>query len=342
MKRLLPLVLALLCRAPVASAAERLELLRAQAGQAGVSLAEVKARQARFREELELLGQRIQGLKAQAVGKLLPGGELDASLKRSQELSTTLTGLAMQADRAAADAARAEATLIAALTEELTGLRMAWDRGSRAERAHLVSRMRTLRAEREALRGARPAAQTPAPPLNPDGIAKSRSGLASDDPEELLEQADALRDAEDKVKKRLSALEARIVEAREERELDRRLGEFSRESALFDEQDRRLRRERNVETETALGGNPAAADMDPSKTPSSGLHLPTNPSTFAAGGGAVPHRPPQMGADGRRPEEDLSDLPALESQREAMKKRAVELEQQAVQAEAKARALSGH
>jgi len=334
MNRLLPLVLALLW-APAASAADRLELSRAQAAQARTALAEVKARQARLQGELDALGQRIQGLKAHASGALLRGGELDASLKRSQELSTTLTGLATQVERANADAERANASLATALSDELSRLRAEWDRGGQEERARLLSRMRALRAERESLRSALPNAQVPA----------VAPGQGNEDPEELLEQADALRDAEDKVKKRLAALEARITETREERELDRRMGEFSREGALFDEQDRRLRRERGSDGD--LSAASASPEADTSSFPGGGntgpkeLH-PSGSSTFAAGGGTAPNRPPQVGPGTRAPAEDIGDLPSMEAQREALKKLAAELEQKATQAESKARALSGH
>jgi hypothetical protein len=63
----------------------------------------------------------------------------------------------------------------------------------------------------------------------------------SDDAEDLLEQADALRDTEDKVNQRLQALRSRLTEVREERELERRMSDFLGEESMFDEQDRRLR-----------------------------------------------------------------------------------------------------
>ena len=67
------------------------------------------------------------------------------------------------------------------------------------------------------------------------------SGTASDDPAELLEQADAVRDAEDKVRQRMEQLQTRIHELKDERDLDRRMNDFLGEESIFDEQDRRLR-----------------------------------------------------------------------------------------------------
>lgn len=91
--------------------------------------------------------------------------------------------------------------------------------------------MRSVRGEREAVRAALPASQVPAL----EGAARG------DDPEDLLAQADALRDTQDKVRQRLQALKARITEVREERDLDRRMNDFLGEESMFDDQDRRLR-----------------------------------------------------------------------------------------------------
>ena len=75
----------------------------------------------------------------------------------------------------------------------------------------------------------------------------------SDDPEELLEQADLLRDNEEKLRRELKTLEARIAERRDEAELDRRVQRFMGEESMFDDSDRRLRVQRTVTT-------PASAD----------------------------------------------------------------------------------
>jgi len=85
-----------------------------------------------------------------------------------------------------------------------------------AARRQLIVQMRSLRAEREQVRAALPAASVPA-------LEAPRS---SDNPEDLLEQADAARDNEDKVRRELRALEGRIAETREERAFDRRLNDF--------------------------------------------------------------------------------------------------------------------
>src|SRR5438132_790421 len=73
----------------------------------------------------------------------------------------------------------------------------------RAARTRLIGQMRGLRAEREQVRAALPAAKLPA----------LEAVRPSDDPEDLLEQADLLKDNEDKVRKQLQTLEQRIAEA---------------------------------------------------------------------------------------------------------------------------------
>jgi hypothetical protein len=89
----------------------------------------------------------------------------------------------------------------------------------------------------------------------------------SDDPEDLLEQADLLKDNEDKVRQQLKSLEKRITEAKEERELDGRVRQFLGEESLFDEQDRRLRvRRESVEAAGAAPANRYSAGEGNQKT----------------------------------------------------------------------------
>lgn len=311
--------------AGAALAADRLDDARAQARQARAEEARLRGQQSKLKGELDALGARIEALKARGQDKLLPGGELDASLKRSQELSGALTELATALERAHGEADRAHAALAAALSDELARLRAQWDRSGHEERAKLLERMRAVRAERESLREALPAAQVPA--LLP--------APSSDDPAELLEQADALRDAEDKVKKRLMALESRIREAREERELDRRMGEFTREGALFDEQDRRLRLDHDPHQREvgAAGGTVPATASDQGAPGAFGEHGPTV--------GAPPSgsRPPSEPMDGAPGLPGGDELKSLEAQRAQLQQLAGELERKAAEVEQRARAL---
>ncbi|HEX8435313.1 TetR family transcriptional regulator [Archangium sp.] len=232
MKRLLhALLLSLLLGTP-AWATSGLDGPRSEARTARTQVRELRERQQVLRGELNTLAGRIESLKTEQQGRLVAGPELESALRRSQELSGALTGLAQSLAGAEAESERRNLALYTALSDELVRVRASWESTSdREARAGLIARMRDLRAERDAVRAALPASQVPA--LNP--------AQASDDPEDLLEQADALRDSEDKVRQRLQALRARITEVREERELDRRMSDFLGEDSVFDEQDRRMR-----------------------------------------------------------------------------------------------------
>jgi len=233
MKRVpLPLLLLSLVLSLPSWAASGLEALRAEAQGARAQVRELRERQQTLRLELNGLASHIESLKAERQGRLVAGAELETALRRSQDLSGELTGLAQALAGAEGEAERRNLALHAALSEELVRVRAAWEATSdRKARAGMTERMRTLRAERDAVRSALPPSRVPA-------LDKAE---ASDDPEDLLEQADALRDSEDKVRQRLKVLRTRITEMREEQELERRMGDFLGEESMFDEQDRRLR-----------------------------------------------------------------------------------------------------
>ncbi|QRN95632.1 TetR family transcriptional regulator [Archangium violaceum] len=232
MKRvLLPPLLFLLLGTPV-WAASGLDTPRAEARTARAQVRELRDRQQLLRAELNTLAGRIESLKAEQKGRLVAGPELEGALRRSQELSGQLTGLAQSLAGAETEAERRNLALYTALSDELARVRQTWDATKdREARAGLIARMRDLRTERDAVRAALPPSQVPAL----DGA------RTSDDPEDMLEQADALRDSEDKVRQRLQALRARITEVREERELDRRMTDFLGEESMFDDQDRHMR-----------------------------------------------------------------------------------------------------
>ena len=276
MKRLLStLVLCLLLATP-ARAASGLEAPRAEAQAARARVRELRERQQALRGELNLLAGRIEQLKAAQKGRLVAPPELEAALRHSQELSGQLTGLAQSLAGAEPEAERRNLALHAALSDELARLRAAWERTpGREERAALLTHMRTVRTERDAVRSALPPSQVPA--LNPAD--------ASDDAEDLLEQADAMRDSEDKVRQRLKALRARITEVREERELDRRMSDFLGEESMFDEQDRTLRLRRESTGALSVEGSARSRGAFPS------LDFAPSPSAEAPSSGEVSGSP---------------------------------------------------
>jgi hypothetical protein len=220
-------------------AAGSLDALRSSSQGARAQVTALRAEQLKQRNELSTLSAQIETLKASQKGKLLPGSELDSALKRSQELSGALSTLASQLSTRETELESANLALLDGLSAELTRLRADFDRQSdRNVRKDIIAKLRQLRGERDALRQTLPASKIP----TLDAV------RPSDDPEELLEQADLLRDNEEKLRKELKSLEARIAERREEVELDRRMQRFMGEESMFDDGDRRLRVQRTVTT----------------------------------------------------------------------------------------------
>jgi len=218
---------ALLCLTLLASqawSATGVEAMRANSAGLRSQVSQLRGEQLSKRNELSTLSGRIEALKSQSKGALLPGSELDQSLKRSQELSGTLTDLAQRLSTREAELESANLALLDGLSAELTRLRGEFDRQTdRAARKTLIDQMRRLRAERESVRAALPAAKLP----TLDTLKQT------DDPEELLEQADLLRDNEEKVRRELKALDARITQRRDEVELDRRVQRFMGEESML-------------------------------------------------------------------------------------------------------------
>ena len=239
-------ILALTLLASQAWAATGVEAMRANAAGLRSQVSQLRGEQLSKRNELSQISGRIEALKSQSKGALLAGSELDQALKRSQELSGTLTDLAQKVSAREAELESANMALLDGLSAELTRLRGEFDRQSdRAARKGLIEQLRRVRAERESVRAALPAAKLPSlDTLRP-----------TDDPEELLEQADLLRDNEEKLRRELKSLDARISQRREEIELDRRVQRFMGEESMFDDQDRRLRLQRK---DSVAGEAPAS------------------------------------------------------------------------------------
>jgi hypothetical protein len=341
--RLLALVLCLVSGVP-AWGASGLEAVRGRAQAARQEVRSLRGQQQALRDELNGLAARIESLKAERQGRLTAGTELEAALRRSQELSGSLTGLAQSVAAAEGESERAHLALHAALSEELARLRAAWDgTADRVERARLLEAMRTVRAEREAVRAALPASRVPS---------LDRASPAGDDPEDLLEQADTLRDTEDKVRERLKALRGRITEVREERDLDRRMRDFLGEESMFDEQDRRLRIRLSgdrvqVERNTRRGGSPFLQEDSSVADPA-----PSGPGSPGDGTGEVPISTPlpTARASDSRPQVETAraqalaaggpvDLATLEAEAAKLEALARELDGRASSLERRAREL---
>jgi len=292
---------------------------RAQVQKAGDAAQALQQQQSRLKSELNEVAGRIQELKAQQRGRLIPGGELPELLRRSQELSGSLTEVEANLSRAEGEVVQKRGALAEALDGEMDAARAAFDQAGRDERRSLLERMRALRKERDQVRAQLPAAGLP-----------QVKAEASDDPADLLEQADALRDTQDKVAARLKALEKRIAEVKRERELDRRMGEFLGEEQAFDERDRRL------------ATSPAAGDGRDARLPNAERTEPVFGATGPTAQSFQPRSPakdgqPQVGVGGAAGPGDGDDLDALLRQQKELEAMSKELGARAGELERRAR-----
>jgi hypothetical protein len=308
---------------------ERLLTLRASAREAQEKSAQLRAEQLRRRNALSQLTSRIEAVKATSK----TGTELEKALRQSQELSRGLSDLAQQIHAAQAALDSSSTTLLAALGDELVQLRAQFDsQPDRAIRKTLIENMKRLRVERDALRQAMPG--SPPPVLG--------QSSPTDDPEELLQQADFVRDQHEKLERELAALDARLAERHQEVELDRRVQRFLSEESMFDDVDRRLRVQRSIPRDalpqatssdnSAAAPQSAGSESAPgSATPFSGQEADATPRVTSGTDARI-----QMGSVNRLSNSVERDILALEAERnriktvtEQLKKRADELEQRA-------------
>lgn len=181
--------------------------------------------------KLQRLAAEIRRRKeAREKARLLPDYGLDRDLRESQRLSGALTLL--HRELAALDRAR---------TTKLEALVSLYDQLIEQTRSQVAGRqdraglgmLQRLQRERQALRKQ----LAPAPTT---GSLDLRDMLASEDPEELGERCDAVRDEQDRLRKRLAALDQRLVELESERRLEREMHDFIADQELFSEQSRVL------------------------------------------------------------------------------------------------------
>ena len=320
MKWVLRTVLAALLMAGSALAKPGLDELRSSARDARVRVEDLRSRQSALKGQLDELAPRIETLKQQRG--LVPGGNLTDQLRRSQELSGQLTEVARSLAAAEADAERRDSELMDSLSAELQRLQTAWDEtASRERREQLAVQLQAVRAEREKLRASAPLRAVPS--LQPTRIAQ--------DPDDLLRQVDALRDAEDKAKRQLLAVDARIGELREEQALDRRMRDFVGEQALFDDQDRRFRLSQGSNERVPTSGPASGAMGPPGGAPGpQGAQAPPTPRSV--------EKPPQIDEPHPMALGESDSLPSLEAQREKLRVLTQQLHERAQQLEERARA----
>ena len=347
------LIAAVCLWALTASAASSVDALRASASAARTQVVQLRADQMSKRNELSVLSARIEELKAKRQTSLLSGGELDAALKRSQELSGVLSGLAQRMAVSENELVASNTALLDGLSSELARARADFDRQTdRMLRRASIARMKQLRSERDAVRAALPVTQVP-----------SLDTLrASDDPEELLEQAELLRDNEEKLTRELKQVETRLAERRDEQDLDRRVQRFLGEESMFDDQDRRLRLQRTtLSNAQATGGAkesasfndlPAGANTVPTAGGAPAGAMPNGTEALSvrgAGAGGVDDTGlrvsqgvdarPQLGTMPTVSTRDADDVAGLDAQRSALQRMVDELKAKAAALEKRASQL---
>ncbi len=230
-----------------ASAGESLGVLRTQVSAAAAEADTTRTELNQKRVELSAVSQKAEALKAQSKGKLVRGGQLEAVLKSSQELSAAVTALSKSLATQEAALASARTVLLQELSASLERTQARFDSAAdRTARLAVLDELRALRKERDALRASVPTSQLPEVALT-----------TSQNPEDLLEQAELLKDAEDRATRELKALEVQLKEARAEVALDQRVRRFLGDEALFDEHDRRVR--------PAAGSGPGGAVLSSAK-----------------------------------------------------------------------------
>jgi len=196
---------------------------------------EVVRQRTQLAGRLSKLAHQIKQRKAERKqGGILPDLPLQEMLRRSQELSDTLTLITREME--ALNQARKDRLQKLSLIYDRLVERTARSirRASGARKAELLKSLAEFRSQRDRIRRElmpRPKAR---PPIQTEEL------LASDDPDELRERADAVRDEQDRLRRRLKRVERRIAQVQADRRLEREMRDFQEDQALFGEEGRIL------------------------------------------------------------------------------------------------------
>ncbi len=194
------------------------------------------ARRDKLEESLEKLAGQIEKRKA-ARGNhdLLPDLTLQNLLRRSQETAKKLALQNRELD-ALSTARNKQLENLAGVYDQLTQITSRAVRlASKDKRAVLVKALNRLVRERQAIGRELLAGTKRAAPLETGDL------LASDDPDELAERVDAVRDEQDRLRARLAMLDKRITEAKAQVRLDLQMHDFVADQELFGEESRVLK-----------------------------------------------------------------------------------------------------
>jgi len=198
---------------------------------------------------LSKLSQQIKQRKAERKeGGILPDLPLQEMLRRSRELSETLTLITREME-----------ALNQARKDRLQKLSLIYDRlvertarsirqASGARKTELLRSLAEFRTQRDRVRRELLPHSKARPPIQTGEM------LASDDPDELRERADAVRDEQDRLRRRLNRVELRIAQVQADHRLEREMQDFQEDQALFGEEGRILGVTRSTTTTTKLPG----------------------------------------------------------------------------------------
>lgn len=275
----------------LAAAPAPLDAARAGYAQAEAALQSAHASVAQTQAQLDALSQEIARAKSQQAGQpaLFVPAELQKKLAESQSLAEELERRRAEERARAAQAEQARSGLFDALSQEIAA------REGKARDPQALAQLQQLQAERAHVA-----------PSAGGAVQSPTFAKPSDDPKELRERADALRDQADKLSRQEGALQQRIQAARDQAQLDRQLRRLAGDDALFDESDRRVRVTRteapsgSASASRTLGSSPTAG------TPTSASDTATNsassPGGATTGGGAMgAPSTPSVGTGGPSP-----------------------------------------
>ena len=237
----------------------------------------------RLAAQVDAVAGEIRRRKASQSGaKLLPDLTLEELLQRSQEMSRQLMELNRQVERMArtrSDNLRQLNQLYGQWMDQL-GEQIKQSMEPRSQ--ELLDLLARARLEREQIRRQLDQKAFSAPPLKTESMARS------EDPEELREQTDVVRDEQDKLRRRLRQIESQIAEVEAEKRLERNLRDFVEEQSLFGEDLRTLRFRRSSQDaaarDTASGSQETVA--------------PTSNNTASSAPGSQPSDTPAAGTGG--------------------------------------------
>jgi hypothetical protein len=227
-----------------------IQTLRAEMDSIEQSIVRVAALRDAAAKELDSIAQRIENKKKENPSTgLLPDFEMQNLLSRSQELSTQWTKIHRELETL--ELARAQKLQLLSRTydQRIETLRKSIPQAEPSKQGEMLSLLTTLRRERDLIREK---IAKPVILLAPVSTSDEQL-LSSDDPEELSERADAVRDEQDRLRRQLTRVNQRVDQIEAETRIDRELRDFIGDQNLFAEDSKTLRLSQPVQA--GLGKN---------------------------------------------------------------------------------------